>query len=442
MPAIDLLPPDRTVPARANAVVIGGGIIGVSTALELKERGLDVVLVEKGEIAAEQSSRNWGWCRQMGRDPREIPLIKVALEKWRGMNNRVGEETGYRDCGILYFAETAEEFAKKESWYRENAVPAGLSTRLLSGPEATQLLPGMARKIHGAMYTPDDGRAEPFIAVPAMARHLRKLGGKVLTGVAARGLETAAGRVSAVVTEAGTIACDTVVLAGGVWTRRFLHNLGIAFPQNSVVNSVLRTSPVDLGHLRTFSGGRFAARKRLDGGYTVAHNHFSIADLTPDSFRLFFDFLPIYLMDWRGLRLRLGRRFLEEARLARRWELDEVSPFELVRILDPEPVQDILEDALAGLRDYVPAFAGVGVVERWAGVIDAMPDAVPVIDSLVQIPGLHIASGFSGHGFGLGPGAGQLMAELITGDKPCVDPEPFRYKRFFDGSRPRPLSGL
>ena len=82
------------------------------------------------------------------------------------------------------------------------------------------------------------------------------------------------------------------------------------------------------------------------------------------------------------------------------------------------------------------------IAERWAGVIDATPDVVPCISPLPKIDGLYLASGFSGHGFGLGPGAGKLMAQMVLGESPCVDPAPFRYARFFDGSRPQPTTGF
>jgi glycine/D-amino acid oxidase-like deaminating enzyme len=442
VPVIDLVTPDLVLPKRAAVCVIGGGVAGISTALELAERGIDVVVLEKGEVAAEQSSRNWGWCRQMGRDPREIPLIRVALDAWNGMNARISAETGFTRCGILYLCETEAQLADKTTWFEENARPAGLSTRMINAAEANALQPGCTRPWKGALYTPDDARAEPFIAVPAMARAVQRKGGKIFTNCAVRGLETTGGRISAVVTEKGSIACDSVVLAGGAWSRRFLHNLGIPFPQLAVVNSVMRTEPLDTGLTRTCSGGHFTFRKRMDGGYTISHNHYSVADIVPDSFRLFREFLPALLLDWKGLRLRLGKRFLDEAKLKRKWALDEVSPFEQVRILDPEPVRDILDSAANSLTEYYPAFKPMRIAERWAGCIDAMPDAVPVISKLEKLAGLHLCTGFSGHGFGLGPGAGKLMAEIVTGDPPCVDPSPFRYTRFFDGSNPRPTTGL
>ena len=422
--------------------MIGGGIAGVATALELAERGIDVVLLEKGEIAAEQSSRNWGWCRQMGRDAREIPLIQIALKLWDGMDARVGAETGFTRCGIVYLCETEAQLAARASWFEKNAKPYGLSSRMVSAKEADELQPGSTRPWKGGLYTPNDGRAEPFIAVPRMAEALKRKGGKVFTNCAVRGLETKAGRISSVVTERGSIACDTVVLAGGAWSRRFCGNLGIPLPQLSVVNSVMRTEPIDTGLTRSCSGGHFAFRKRMDGGYTVSHNHFSVADIVPDSFRLFREFLPALLLDRKGLRLRLGKRFIDEARLKGAWALDEVSPFEQVRILDPEPVHDILDEAERYLRKYYPVFKPMKIAERWAGCIDAVPDAVPIISAVEKLPGFYLCTGFSGHGFGLGPGAGKLMAEMVTGESPCVDPTPFRYMRFFDGTNPRPTTGL
>ncbi len=242
MPVIDPVHSDSDLPKKTTVAVIGGGIIGVATALELAERGIPVVLLEKGIVAGEQSSRNWGWCRQTGRDAREIPLVLESLKLWRDMNARIGAETGFRQSGIVYLLETEAELAAREKWYAENAKAFGLDTRLVSGAEAERLQPGSTRAWKGALYTSADGRAEPFLAVPAMARHAQKLGVKIFQNCAVRGVETTAGKVSSVVTEKGTIACEQVVLAGGAWSRRFLHNLGIEFPQLTVISSVMRTA--------------------------------------------------------------------------------------------------------------------------------------------------------------------------------------------------------
>src|SRR5262245_44111842 len=198
MPLPDALPSDPDLPKRTSVAVIGGGIIGISTALELAERGIDVTLIEKGIIAGEQSSRNWGWYRQMGRDAREIPLILESLRAWRGINERIGAETGFRQCGIVYLCETEAELAARRDWYEKNARPFGLSTRLITGAEADRLQPGSTRRWAGALYTEEDGRAEPFKAASAIALGARKRGAKIITGCAVRGLDTSGGRLSAV----------------------------------------------------------------------------------------------------------------------------------------------------------------------------------------------------------------------------------------------------
>jgi glycine/D-amino acid oxidase-like deaminating enzyme len=436
-PRVDPVPSDEGVPARADVVIVGGGIIGTSAALFLAEKGVSAVLCEKGHIAGEQSSRNWGWCRKMGRDPREIPLIVESLRLWQGINERVGAETGFRQPGIMYLAETPAELAQLEAWLG-HARQYQLDTRLLTRAEAAELVPGLSGDWAGALYTASDGRAEPQMAAPAIAEAARRKGAAILTQCAVRGIETAAGRVAAAVTEKGRIACGAVLLAGGAWSRLFCGNLGIQLPQLKVLASVMRTQPLAGGPEISASGGLFGFRKRLDGGYTVATLGVRTIDLVPDNFRLLPEYLPAVRLHWKKLRFRIGRRWVEEWRLPRRWALDEASPFEAVRVLDPEPDPFVLDRARSAIAAALPLFRDMQVAESWGGMIDVMPDAIPVISPVEALPGLLIATGFSGHGFGIGPGAGKLAADLVTGDPTLVDPAPFRLSRFTDGSKPRP----
>jgi len=267
-PRVDPVRSDHAPPARADVVIVGGGIIGTSTALFLAEKGVSVALCEKGHIAGEQSSRNWGWCRKMGRDPREIPLIIESLRLWQGMNQRVEGETGFRQCGIMYLAENPAELAQLESWL-DHARQYQLDTRLLTLAEARDLMPGMTGNWAGALYTPSDGKAEPQRGAPAIAEMARRRGAAIVTQCAVRGLDTAAGRISAVVTEKGEIACGSVVLAGGAWSRLFCGNLGIELPQLKVLASVMRTEPIEGGPEISASGGLFGFRKRMDGCFAI-----------------------------------------------------------------------------------------------------------------------------------------------------------------------------
>src|SRR5262245_38247581 len=115
-PRVDPVTSDQTLPSRTQVVVIGGGIIGTSTALFLAEKGVPTVLCEKGHIAGEQSSRSWGWVRKMGRDPRELPLIIESLRIWERLGSLVEAETGFRRSGILYLCDTDKSVAKREAW--------------------------------------------------------------------------------------------------------------------------------------------------------------------------------------------------------------------------------------------------------------------------------------------------------------------------------------
>jgi glycine/D-amino acid oxidase-like deaminating enzyme len=437
-PHVDRVLSDPSLPATTGVVVIGGGIIGVCTAFFLARKGVPVVLCEKGEIAGEQSSRNWGWCRKMGRDPREMPLAMEAMRLWPEMNALVGAETGFRRSGIVYLCRTPKELAKREAWLEEVGKPFQLDSRLLSRGQLTRVLPGLAGVWLGALSTPSDGRAEPAHAAPAIAEAARRLGATILTQCAVRGIETTGGRVAGVVTERGTIACESVVMAGGVWSRLFCRPLGLRLPQLKVLSSVMRTEPLAGGPEASASGFGFGLRKRMDGGYTVASWSGNVADIVPDTFRFLSDFLPAMVMQRGDVKPRLGGRFVRELVQPRRWRLDRRSPFEAVRVLDPKPHQAILKQARAHVTEAFPVFHDMRVADAWGGMIDVTPDGIPVISGVDALPGFFIATGFTGHGFGIAPGAGRLMAELVMGETPVVDPAPFRYSRFTDGSRNRP----
>jgi glycine/D-amino acid oxidase-like deaminating enzyme len=420
---------DAAPPAATDVVIIGGGIAGVSTLLSLAEKGVSAVLVEKGRLAGEQSSRNWGFCRTQGRDLGEVPLALESLRLWDRMDQRVGAEVGFRRAGACYLCETPREVAAYEAWLEEARVWQ-VRSRIIGPDEVDKLVPGSSRRWAGALYTDNDGRAEPQLAVPLMAQAARRLGAVVVTGCAARGFETTAGRLSGVVTERGTIACNAAVLAGGAWSRLFCGNQGIDFPQLKILGSVMRTEKLDGPPELAIAGPDFAFRKRKDGGYTVARRNKYEAHLVPDSFRLLPRFLGAAIRNRREYRLRLFGRFQEEARIPRHWALDEASPFEATRVLDPAPNQAIVAESLRNLARAFPAFAPARIAQSWGGLIDSTPDSVPVIGPVETVPGFFLMSGFSGHGFGIGPGAGRLMSELVTGATPVVDPAPFRFDRF------------
>ncbi|SDC78155.1 NAD(P)/FAD-dependent oxidoreductase [Paraburkholderia lycopersici] len=437
-PKVDTVADDIELPERADVVVIGGGIIGVSTALALHEKGLSVALCEKGHVAGEQSSRNWGWVRVTRRDPREFLLSIESLKIWRTLDRTLGIDTGFNQCGILYVSNDDAVLERHRDWLERARQIAGddaFDTREVGTHEVSRLLPGSTQTFKGGIFTPGDARAEPQKAAPAIANALRRKGVGILTPCAVRGIETSGGRASAVVTEHGTIRCDAVVVAGGAWTRYFCGNLGVELPQLLTRASVLRTEPLEGGPTCSANNEEFAFRKRADGGYTVAYGLRTHADLTPDSFRLFFKYIEALKSQMGALQIQIGKRFFDELKRPRRWALNESTVFEHVRTLDPDPVVPYVDKGLKAFTEAFPQLSGARIAQRWAGYIDVTPDAIPVISEVARVPGMFIGTGFSGHGFGIGPGAGRLMADLVNGDAPLVDPHAFRLERFSDGSK-------
>lgn len=432
-PPVRAVESDDALPQQVDVVILGGGMAGVSTAYELAKRGVSVALVEKGVVAGEQSSRNWGWCRQQNRDPRELPLAQLAMRIWEGLNAELGEETGFRRSGLVYATTTEKDLATWERW-ASIARPMGVDTRMLSGAETSALLPGNSRMWRGGVHSPTDGRAEPELAVPAMANGARKLGAVIIQNCAARELDMQAGRVLGVVTEKGLIRCASVLVAGGAWSGMFLRHHGLRFLQASVKSTSFYTVPARAVTEGGVAMENVTMRRRLDGGYTVGLTGQGQLQISPWGMRQARDFWPTFKARRKGLTFAIGEQFFNGPEAIRRWKADAVSPFEQVRRLDPEPDRHLIERGISRLVAAYPELSGIRPAQRWGGMVDSTPDAVPVISSILSRPGLFVSSGFSGHGFGIGPAAGRLAADLILGDQPCVDPRPFRYERMIDGT--------
>jgi glycine/D-amino acid oxidase-like deaminating enzyme len=311
-----------------------------------------------------------------------------------------------------------------------------LDTRMLTAAEAAEMVPGAVGEWKGGMFTCSDARAEPFTAVKTIAQGLQSRGGLVREACAVRTVERQAGTVSAAVTEHGTVRTQAVVCAAGAWSNMFLGNLDIDLPQLCVRATIARTEPVE----SIFDGNAmledFFLRRRRDGGYTVT-TEMTEHIIGANSFRYLFPFQPSRKVT-TTIKLTLGRDPTQAGFPRRSWSGDDVSPFERTRVLDPKPSPKVKRLIRQHMARRVPAFANVRLAQTWGGMIDATPDIVPVMDRVNGLDGLFIATGFSGHGFGIGPGAGQVMARLVTGEDPGYDLRRFRFSRFSDGSKVRP----
>ena len=410
-----------TIPESSDVVIVGGGIAGIAAAWYLNQAGVEVTVCEKGNIAGEQSSRNWGCIRQQRRDRAELPIVMESMRLWQEIADQLDEDIGYRREGSLYLCENDAEMASHDH-FMTFAPDYGLDTRRLDRKQLEALMTNCPARWRSALFTPDDGRAEPSLAVPAMARALAQRGVRIIENCAVEKILTQNQSVSGVLSEHGEIRTSSVLCAGGAWSTFLLKGCGIRLPQLTVKASVARTAPAPRIFNGNASGSKISFRRRLDGGYSVASSDY--LEIFPSLAHLGFlpDFLPLMKSSWRKFRFRYPELTIDEN-------------FKRHRVLNPIPTAKTVARIHRRLLDRLPALEGIELAEAWSGMIDALPDVVPVLDRAQPIAGLWISTGFSGHGFGIGPGAGKVMANLIQGISVDYDLSRFRLARFSDGSK-------
>ena len=421
------------LPPAVDVAIIGGGIAGIMTAWFLARQGQKILLCDKGRLAAEQSSRDWGWIRQQGRDIGELPIMIEALGHWQALSQQIGPELGFRQRGILYTAKTNKDLERQEAWLKTTK-GYDVDTRMLSPSQVAEQLGGCAASFAGGMMTPSDASAEPWAAVPAIARALARNPNVCFRErTAVRRLDVSAGRVAGIVTEAGRVQADRVVLTGGAWSALFLAAHDVRIPQLSVRATVAATRPMDMDlPVGATSEGTLAFRKRADGGFTLAPSFFHELFIGPDAFRHLRPYLPMIWNDGVNTKYKLAAPvgYPDAWRTPRAWPGDQPSPFEAMRTLNPAPNSNKVRQMVHRFSELFPGAGDVQLQASWAGMIDVMPDVVPILDHVPQLPGLTLATGLSGHGFGIGPGIGRVMADLTMGREVGHDLSPFAFDRF------------
>ncbi|MEM8540001.1 MAG: FAD-binding oxidoreductase [Pseudomonadota bacterium] len=441
---VDLQTPIRfadKLPNEVDIVIVGGGVVGVSSALFLADEGFSVALIEKGRIACEQSSRNWGWVRQHGRDPDELPIMMEANRLWGELDVATKGKTGFRRGGVMYLSSSQERMEKRMAWL-DVAKAHQLDTRVLSAAQVGERIQQGegAHKWIGATYTPSDGRAEPWQAVPALCELAQEKGTAIIENCAARALEITNGELQGVITENGTIKCSQVVLAAGAWSSLFLQRHAVSIPQLSVRSSVNATAEMPEIFGGNAADETLAFRRRADGRYTISISSTHDLFVGPDSFRHLHNWLPAASTHWRDTKLRINapKGFPDHWLTRRRWNEDEESPFEKMRVLAPKPDTSRNEELKNAFAARFPQLGPPKLTHSWAGMIDAMPDIVPIVDRVPQIKGVILGTGMSGHGFGIGPGFGKIIAKIAAGKPTGHNTERFRFARFTDGSKMKP----
>lgn len=433
-PQLKEIPSNEKLPTDADVVVIGGGIIGAAATYFMAKQGYKVALVEKGLVGCEQSSRNWGWCRQQNRDERELPTSVLSMRLWDEMSKDIGFDLGFRRCGLRYATDDPEQLAQWDAW-QDLAKQYGVKTVMLNAKEANAMIPARGRNWIGGVHSINDGKGEPAIAAPMIAEGARALGATIHQNCAARGLDITNGKVEGVITEHGTIRTNKVLCAAGAWASAFCRHHGISFPQSSVRQTAFRTKPMENIGEAIYTNGGIALTRRLDGSYTAAISGSALVEITPQGIRYAKNFMPMFIKRLKNLQMSVGSSFLSGPEALNSWRNDEVSPFEKIRILDPAPVKSNLKRTIANVQSLFPVFEKMEIMESWGSFVDCTPDAIPVISEIDSVDGFYLAAGTSAHGFGLGPGLAHLAADMVLGKQTEIDTTPYRLSRLLDGSK-------
>ena len=441
----------EAVPAQADVVIVGGGIVGCAAAYYLAKRGMRPVLFEKDEIGRAQSGRNWGFVRQQGRDPSELPLMIESNRIWSGIERELGADVEWVQGGNLALATTPDRIALFEGW--SNAARAqGLDTKVLTRSDLSRLIPELQGEWLGGMYTGNDGHAEPRKATQAFADAAVARGAHIVPRCTVTSVETTNGAVSGVRyvrriersgrVDTALIAAPCVIAATGAWTATLVRPLRLSLPVRWVRSTVARTTPVRKITPIGVWVPRVAFRQRRDGTLNLGGGGWADHDVTLDSLRHARLFMPNYLKNRKLFQFHVGKPFVADAIARLPGSRSHRDPFGAQWALEPAPNRAKVKWMFDEFRRLFPTIGDVTIADTWAGYIDATPDAIPVIGPVDRPRGFVFATGFSGHGFGLGPIAGRLAAEIAAGAKPSLDIHAFRFSRFAEGAIGEPRAVL
>ena len=412
-------------PKSVDVVIIGGGITGCATAYYLSKMKLSVALIERGTVANEQSSRAWGFIRKQGRHAAEIPLAARASQIWPDLAAELGADLEYVRNGILTPALSEADEVRLADGARQ-AAQWGLSTRLLSAREVNDLMPSLAGKWRGALYTPDDGHGEPKKVTQAYAAAAVRAGTHLLENVGVTAIRVSNGAVTGVETTQGAIAASAVLCAAGVGSAALMKPFGLALPIHGVRLTVLETQEVPAITDIAVWAPNVSFRPTGRGTFYVGSGYRAKSgdlDVTVDAIRHFGKFLPQLRENPGALNIRVGWPLLESLRggISARAQRE------------PAYNRRIADYNLSQFRQVFPHLGQVQPKRIWGGRIDATPDMIPIIDQVAGAKGLHLAAGFSGHGFALGPVSGVMLADIIAKGGTDLDLHAFRIARFKEG---------
>ena len=375
------------LPDRASVVVIGGGVMGLSAAYHLARAGVpDVLLVERADLGSGSTCKAAGGVRAMFSDPVNTELGLRSLRAYERFAEDLGQEIDLHRSGYLFLLDDpAHVVAFEAAVAMQNDL--GVPSRMISAAEAGRLSPLVSLDgVLAAAWSPDAGHCTPESVVLGYAGGARRAGARVVTHCAVTGIEVDGGAVRAVLTERGRVATDTVVCAAGAWSAAVGEMAGVDLPVVPLRRQILTTEPMP----------------RVDPA-------------TPFTI----DFSTSLYFHREGPGLLLGMS-----------DPDEEPGFSVSR------TDAWLPRLTAAIERRVPPLADVGIASGWAGLYEMTPDHNALVGEAAGVSRFLYATGFSGHGFLMGPAIGEVLRDLVLGRPPVVDVSGLSADRFRSGVRP------
>lgn len=369
----------------AEVIIVGGGVVGNAAAYYLAKRGVEVIVLEGSDsIGHGGSSRNGGGVRQSGRDVRELPYAIYGIKNiWPTLSEELGVDVEYVRKGNLRLG-LNEDHIKILEGLTANAQGLGLDVTMVSAEEVKDICPHLSDQVVGASWCPTDGHANPMKTTLAYFKRARELGVTFISGAKVTAIKKIRGKARQVVVEDGTIfEGEHIILAAGYESRFVADSVGINIPMYPYFGSAIVTE----AQPKMFDIMLGVATAEIYG-HQCAHGSFVFGSGT--------GLEPTKKPDMDDLKL----MSLEGSANCR------------------------------GIMKYVPKLKDAKIVRTWGGWMDMTPDGVPVISPVEEVPGLIIACGMCGHGFGTAPAIGYMLSQMVVGEKTVCDLMPLRYDRF------------
>lgn len=417
------------LPSRRDAIVVGGGVSGLLTAIELRKQGRTVAVLEARNVGNAQSGRNLGFIREQGREACEAEPMRHAATRWRELASEHGPRLGWTGGGHLSIARDEAGMAQVAAW-NDIAIETGTPFEILRGTDAKARFGWLGHGIEGVGFTPSDGHIDPGPATLTIADIARQADVDVFEGAAVDRLDLSAGRVTGVVVGTEVITAPLVVLAAGSWSARLLERAGIRLPLHvgrSTVGLTKPVAPVTTSSAWDVTGVGF--RQSADGRIVFGLGAFVDVDVRWEDVRASLRLLPLLWENRRTMRVRPGRALVEDVR--NRVFGGGLRPFSRD---EPRPNHRTVQSGLELLGELVPEVDGVEVETAWAGLMDSTPDFLPIAGES-GVEGLLLIVGTSGHGMGIAPALADGVAQLAEGGAESGLLAPFSYRRFSGSHR-------